>query len=903
VRRLYGALTSTDSEKVKVLFDQWSLQFSEICGYEHGSSRLDVAGLARNFGVRQRQPDAFRLFFAIHTYYATFIKLLAVQIASFYAFPKLGTGLQQVANYDSTRLREYLDKMERGGVFRDFGINNFLEGDFFGWYLDMWDEELDHALREIVKHLANYSLVTLDVDPDATKDLLKRLYQNLMPKKLRHDLGEYYTPDWLAERLLNQLGYTPEMRDLPRKRILDPACGSGTFLVLAMKRLRQWASEQEAPVDEADLLEQILSNVVGFDLNPLAVTSARTNYLLALGDLLQHRRGEIDIPVYLADSIVTPSATADEGGQMSLEAGTALSFRTAVGNFAVPAALVSAQYIDQLANLLEESVEAGLERRQFRKRLVAAFPLDETNDRRDVEIAEELYGRLLMLQQQGINGIWARIIKNAFAPLFCGQFDFVAGNPPWVNWRNLPDQYRQTLIPLNEGTYGLFLASGNDARHGAAMIDVSTLMFYVSTDRYLTVGGKLGFVITGTVFKSEASRGFRQFSIKPTQTPLRVLHVDDMSSLRPFEGAQNRTAVLIVEKGRPTRYPVSYTYWRKSGPRATLRTDDPIAYVSEHTRRARWQAVPIDGEDATSPWLTGRLRSASAVRRAVGSSNRQAKLGTHTWANGVFWVHLLGRRPDGLAVVANIAQSSRARVPAVQGAVEADLVYPLLRGRDVGAWCASPMEWILVTHSPDRPSKAIPEDQFIASHPKAYAFLSKFEDVLRARSGYQRYFDPESDPFYAMYNIGSYTFARHKLVWREQAAVMTAAVVSTHEDRIVIPDHKLTVSACGTAEEAHYVCACLNNSVTRFLVKSYAMETSISTHVFRYVGIPEFDGDSDVHASLSGLSQKAHQATRAGAAEQLPQMEVEIDRVAAELWGLTDAELKDIQDSLADLRS
>jgi len=41
----------------------------------------------------------------------------------------------------------------------------------------------------------------------------------------------------------------------------------------------------------------------------------------------------------------------------------------------------------------------------------------------------ELYKKLCRLKKEGINGIWARIIKNAFAPLFVGRFDFVAGNP------------------------------------------------------------------------------------------------------------------------------------------------------------------------------------------------------------------------------------------------------------------------------------------------------------------------------------------------------------------------------------------------------------------------------------------------------------------------------------------
>ena len=331
---LYTALQTTASPKVKILFEQWRRQFSEITGYDENSNQLDVQKLAKSYAVKDRDPNAERLFFALHTYYATFIKVLAVQVATYYLMPKVGTGLAQVAAYDSHALQQYLNKMERGGVFADFGIKNFLEGDFFGWYLDIWGEGIDRALRRLIGDLANYSLVTLDVDPEETRDLLKQLYQNLMPRKLRHALGEYYTPDWLAERLLNQLSYVGD----PRKRLLDPACGSGTFLVLAIKRIRQYAEEKL--LDPSIVVEQVLTNIVGFDLNPLAVISARTNYLLALGELLPHRRGEISIPVYLADSILTPSRGTD------LFSHTGFSFNTAVGRFTVPQALVDARYID-----------------------------------------------------------------------------------------------------------------------------------------------------------------------------------------------------------------------------------------------------------------------------------------------------------------------------------------------------------------------------------------------------------------------------------------------------------------------------------------------------------------------------------------------------------------------------
>ena len=449
VPAMYNALKATTKPKVRTLFRQWQRQFREVSGYEAESGQLDATELARLYAVRDTSPDLERLFFAIHSYYAVFIKLLALQVAYYYLQPKTGSGLAAAADYESDKLRGYLEGVERGGTFSDLGIRNFLEGDFFGWYLDIWDGSLEGAVRRLIGELANYSLLTLDVDPEETRDLLKQLYQNLMPKKLRHALGEYYTPDWLAERVLNQLGYEGD----PRKRLLDPACGSGTFLVLAIKRVRRYADEHRLSADR--VLDQVLSNIVGYDLNPLAVITARTNYLLALGDLLHHH-GDINIPVYLADSILTPSMDTSQTGQLSfLDKKTesrvrqpGYGFNTAVGRFVVPHSLVEARYIDQLADLLEQSVRNGLTSDQFRTRLLDSFALDPIREAAEVNVAVALYEQLVDLEQQQINGIWARIIKNAFAPLFQGRFDYVAGNPPWVNWESLPAEYRQETAPL-----------------------------------------------------------------------------------------------------------------------------------------------------------------------------------------------------------------------------------------------------------------------------------------------------------------------------------------------------------------------------------------------------------------------------------------------------------------------
>jgi len=895
VSTLYKALTESQNPKVKKLFEQWTLQFGEVCDYER-ASKLKVDSFARRFGITGEDIKPFYFFFCLHTYYATFIKLLAVQAVHYYAMPKLGTDIRQAATFGSRQLQAYLENMEQGGIFKELGIANFLEGDFFGWYLDVWDEPIYQAAKEIVSTLANYSLVTLDVDPDSTRDLLKKLYQQLMPGELRHNLGEYYTPDWLAERLLNMLE-AGRFEGNPDKRLIDPACGSGTFLVIAIKKSREYASEQMLP--ESQVLDKILSNVVGFDLNPLAVISARTNYLLALGDLLQHRKGHIDIPVYLCDSIMTPQEGKDLFGRGILR------FNTAVGPFSLPKSLIQAQYIDKLSNLLEESVKLEFDKEQFIQRLCQELPLIPERDDRDIEVVSNLYENLLTLQRQGVNGIWARIIKNAFAPLFNTEFDYVAGNPPWVNWESLPENYRRDTFELWQ-EHKLFSYKGFDAILGKAKDDISILMLYVAMDKYLKRGGKLGFLITQSVFKGAgAGQGFRRFLLGNGEY-IQVQHVDDMVELQPFEGASNRTSVVILQKGTKTKYPMpSYLYWKKTVKGKSIAIDSSLDDVLQMTERKQFAAEPVDEKDSTSPWLTGKPRTIKAVKRILGQSDYNAHEGVNSGgANGVYWVDIVDKRPNGLAIVSNVTKGAKRKVESIQMAIEPDLLYPLLRGRHVKRWRAEPSVHIIATHLPGMRLNAIPEDEIKADYPKTYLYLKRFEVVLRERAAYKRYFRSDA-PFYSMFDVGEYTFAPYKVVWPWIAQGIRAAVITEHRGKPIVPDNNVTFVGCFSEEKAHYICALLNSTPLDFATRSlYASGGGgiARPSVLKYIRIPKFDPGNKVHQELADLSQNAHQAAATDDAASTKKLKQRIDELAAQIWGLTDQELKEIQESLADLK-
>ena len=887
VRLIYDVINDTDSPKAQTFFRQWQILFGEVCGYDiHGQS-AKVRQLATHYDAPNAHPA--ELLFAVHTYYALFMKMLAAETVA--SFSPLGTSTLKrlISAPTSAKLRDELQSLEQGGIWSHLGIRNFLEGDLFAWYLDAWNEDSANAVRAMTHSLDQFDLTTLSVDPAESRDLLKQLYQRLFPKSVRHDLGEYYTPDWLAELVLDEVEYDGD----PDRRLLDPACGSGTFLVMALNRVKAWYDEHRhtCGFGEDELLRKILRNIIGFDLNPLAVMAARTNYLMALRDLLRHA-GNVELPVYLCDSIMTPSEYGDlfTGGL-----GKAQQLKTSAGDFNIPTEISTNQeHIGRYADTLESCIRDDYSPKEFLERCEAeALPTTEG------KLHKELYSKLRQLDASNQNGIWARIIKNAFAPLFIDKVDLVVGNPPWVNWFNLPEGYRQSTAPLWR-KYDLFRQKGYKAKLGGACDDVSVLMTYVAHDSYLKDGGTLGFVITQSVFKTVGGgEGFRTFTYDSQGAWFAVpLRVHDMSALQPFEGATNRTAVFLCSKSRENfKYPVPYVVWRKG--RGKIDQNLSLSEVESRTSRTEFAAEPIRSANPTSPWLTAPNKTLSGIHRVLGQSEYTANLGCHTWLNGVYWINILEVRPNGELLIENLHDRGRTEIPHVQAIIEPDLVYPLLRGRDVQRWSVEPSAHIILTNRTDKLA-GISETEMKRHWPKTYSYLKQFEGELRSRPGYRKYFKPIA-PFYSVYNVGPYTMAEWKVVWREQSTVFQAALAGVSSRRVILPDHKLMMVSCTSRQEANFLLGMLNSSPSVLAVYCYVISTSTSTHVLNNVAIPRFSETNLSHTRIADLSNQCHAAKRENRQNEMASLEAEIDKVAAEMWGINDAELKAIQMALADV--
>ena len=196
-----------------------------------------------------------------------------------------------------------------GERFDESGIYGVVEQDFFDWVIEV--EEGRAFVRTLSRRLARFDWSAVE------QDVLKVLYENIIGAETRKRLGEYYTPDWLAHIMVTEAIATPL-----EQRVLDAACGSGTFLFHAIRRYL--AAAEEAGMTVPAQLNGVTRHVIGMDLHPVAVTLARVTYLLAIGRdrLIDPARGTIQIPVYLGDSLQWQEQSLDlwSAGNLTIRA-------------------------------------------------------------------------------------------------------------------------------------------------------------------------------------------------------------------------------------------------------------------------------------------------------------------------------------------------------------------------------------------------------------------------------------------------------------------------------------------------------------------------------------------------------------------------------------------------------
>lgn len=854
---LSASINDSSNNKTKMLFEEWRTLYGQVA--DLSSEQIETINKTLKFKVSTKKSEKIpAALFIIHSFNSLIIKLLAAEIISAHKLTSYQNFSQNLSIEPSAQILSRLNfEIERAGFFSRAGINGFVEEALFSWYLDICEdpnkrEDIVSAIRDILVKLSFYR--TDNLTQARSKDLLKLFYQNIVPETLRKTLGEFYTPDWLVSFTLDKA----KDIDWLKNRSLDPTCGSGSFLLEIIKR--KIIAAQKVGWEPEKIVKMLTNSVWGFDLNPLAVQTARVNFLIAIADQLKLTPGQqIEIPILLADAIYSPARDPyDDEDIVKYKIGSQIADL----EITLPAELAfDRNKLDSVFEIMGESIEKDLPYEQVEKILSKTKTLTplETNSWKSP--LGNTYNKVLKLHSNNWNGIWFRIIRNFFWSSTAGKFDLIAGNPPWVRWSKLPELYRERVKPTCL-KYNIFSSTPH---HGGNELDISGMITYTVADKWLEENGTLAFIITQTHFQSPSSEGFRDFKIDQDYS-LSPISVDDMKDLKPFPDAANKTAVSIFKKQKQklTKYPVKYTLWSANSPfPRVIPVDLSLNEVKKRIKKNEFEANPVTTNN--SPWAIlpkGRFKQ---LKKLLGKCSWvQGRKGITADLNGIYFVEILSEnKRNNLVKIRTRPDAGRIDIgPAQEFWVEPDLLYPLIKGASDFSKCYLNKEHSLYAFVPNKGIVKKAYDEAIstlATLRNTTKFFASFKSVLEERSTFKKRMI--NAPFYAIYNIGDYTFSPWKVIWAEQkdfcAAVVSSDDVPLIGKRPCIPDHKVFFADFDKPNPAYYLCGLLNSNPVIEYVKSHNISIQIGD-IFKHMNLPEYNPKDENHKTLINLAKRSH---------------------------------------------
>ena len=276
---------------------------------------------------------------------------------------------------------------------------------------------------------------------------------------------------------------------------------------------------------------------------------------------------------------------------------------------------------------------------------------DELNlKENELQLVGDLYKIFLKLEEEDKNHVWTSIIKNAFAPLTItssiGKFDYVVGNPPWINWESLPEYYRENTKDLWDH-YGLLIRTKG---MGMGKIKKDMAMLFVTRcfDRYVKDDGTLSFLIPFTAFKTQAGAGCMHAK------------VHDLVELFPFESAINRTSLIVI-KGGKTEFPIPCVMWHN--PRSKgIDTEATLEEVRKTTKQFDLVFIPIERDKPVTPWMETSEEAFEGIKKVIGKgSSYRAYAGVFTALNQVYWIRIIEKTPSGLLITNPVLPGQKKR--------------------------------------------------------------------------------------------------------------------------------------------------------------------------------------------------------------------------------------------------
>ncbi|MGC8621974.1 MAG: N-6 DNA methylase [Caldisphaera sp.] len=858
-RTLYNILKSKISTKTEMLKSEWSALFKLSHTDTNQQKRINdrQEALSNIFKVKFGDvEDEYNALFALHTSYAIVLKLLAFRIVSDMFFGTPMVNYKSLITSDGKNMHAFFSKLEDGEVFRDIGVLNLLEGDFFSWYSEylQGNDELQKALRNVLEILGRYEGVPTIFSKNYAVDLFKELYEATVPQVIRASFGEFYTSFWLAQHVLRSSDLRSDWK------VLDPCCGSGTFLIAAIKELR----DKTENIEKEKILNQILSRVVGIDLNPLAVLTARINFFINIADLLPKNPKNLVIPIFFGDASYVPEKKVIDN-QTFLE--YKLNTMKNPINIELPISLVDD--IPTFVSLMYdyEILVKTKNNEKATERLISALNVSERTPYA-IQKINQLTNQLINLEGRGWNGIWARILTNFLVTARIENFTNIVSNPPWIDWKNLPEGYREKIKGLCIDK-GLFSGAG---RTGGINLNICALITHVSITNWLAPNGKLAFLMPKELAYQPSYEGWRK-SVGGTDRGFLIFY--DWSKVgHPFFPVKEDFMTYVIgpkykkEDTSLSVVPV-ILYVKKKTVKSTANkwSCEEFANNVDKLELCAGQIIP----NSTSYTFAANLQQLQKFKKIAGKCEYIGREGIEFYPQElqIFTYDGEGSQPNTVFVKNIQVEKSKYKIPKQRILLEKKYLYPVVKSTSIKKFKHNytnllvpfPYEW-------GNYRQPIDKATLHTKSPLLLSYYEKYVDIIKAQTKFSdKIRGPNSGEFYGLARTGPYTFRNVHVAFRDstkwQAVVITSQKMPWDDEikPFVFQNHAATIcekedGSFITEDEAHYVCAILNAPIVEEFIFSSTDTRSFPIRI--PVFIPKYDPSNPIHKELSELSKKAH---------------------------------------------
>lgn len=796
IRFLYDS--NRDNPSVRIKRDLWEMLIGAALGEIHGIDPDDL--------------------FVRHTYLVSVVGMITQ--AAF------GLDINERAANDPFDL-------VLGNRFRETtGLADVVESDFFSWTTEVPSSLA--TLSSMARHVGSYNW-----EGDYLSIVAPLLYQTVISPEERKQLGEYYTPDWLAKEIVETA-----VSDPLNQKVLDPACGSGTFLVEA---IRHFAGEAATVgLDATEALLKLQRQVIGIDIHPVAVHLARASWVMAARDMIRKSRiPDISVPVYLGDSLQLLCETEPMLGREEI-------IITATGDtrnrdLRFPRNLVNQpEKFNLVMTRIAEAIHTG------GNPLLVLVDHDLDDD--DRAVMETTVKTLGALHADSLDHVWAYYARNLVRPISISEskVDVIVGNPPWLTYNKTVGTLREKLQLLSRAHQ--MWVGGRYATHQ----DIAGLFFALCVNLYLPESS------------SQSSSGVCSMVL-----PHSVLTSDHYQRWRTGEWDNTKTsASLKVDLG-----------WREPWDLEPLDPNDffPIPACVVHARRStvfralpvwteRWQGTPGAATRArtlrlpeavgTSPYAPSARQGATVVPRAIFFIEEAHPTTTITAASTILTNPRRGKQDKAPWKDLDLTRLAG-------GTVEQKHVFDMYLGETVVPYATlKPLravlpitkqqnQWRIVHTGPSGREEVDPGSM----EPRTRHRWAEMSNLWEEHKG-------NNNKLNLLRQLDYHNKLTAQLDWRNDdddqllrvaytsSGRPTAAMI---EDSNGIIDYTLFWIPCETLDEAHYLMAIINSktlyeNTIPYMPKGQLGPRHVQKHLWK-LSIPKFNPSNPAHTAISHLGQ------------------------------------------------